>query len=135
MICGPAMPCTMLSETIALTRPRILIVNPIVVDNLHVMSNPIVTFIHFNARSLNKNFQKIKEYLDDLELSFDITAISETWAEPNTTEDILLNGYEVFHIARANRKGGDVALFNFITHSVQQNLLKLRISLNVSLSN
>ena len=60
--------------------------------------------IHFNVRSLNKNFQKIKECLDDLKLSFDIIAISETLIEPNTTEDILLNGYEVYHIARANRK-------------------------------
>ena len=66
--------------------------------------------IHFNARSLSKNFQKIKEYLDDLKLSFDIIAISETWAEPNTTEDILLKGYEYFHVARANRKGGGVSL-------------------------
>ena len=39
---------------------------------------------------------------DHLKLSFDIIAILETWAEPNTTEDILLNVYEVFHVARAN---------------------------------
>ena len=60
--------------------------------------------IHFNARSLNKNLQNIKECLDDLKQSFDMTANSETWAEPNTTEDVLLNGYEDFHVARANRK-------------------------------
>ena len=44
-------------------------------------------------------------------LSFDIIAISETWAEPNTTEAILLNGYEVLHVARTTTKGGGVALF------------------------
>ena len=49
----------------------------------------------------------MKEYLHDLKLSFDIIANSETWAESNTTED----GYEDFHVARANRKGGGVALF------------------------
>ena len=43
-ICGPAMPCTMLSQAIALTRARILIVNTIVTDYVHVISNPIVTF-------------------------------------------------------------------------------------------
>ena len=53
----------------------------------------------------------IKEFLDDLKLSFDIIAISETWAESNTTEDFLLNGYEMFHVEGANRKGGGVALF------------------------
>ena len=77
----------------------------------NVKSDSDFLLIHFNARSLNKNFQKIKEYLDDLKLSFDIIPISETWTEPNTTEDNLVNGYEVFHVARANRKGGGVALF------------------------
>ena len=77
----------------------------------NVKSDSDFSIIHFNARNLSKNFQKIKEYLDDLKLSFDIVAISETWAEPNTTEDILLNGCEVVHVARANRKGGGVALF------------------------
>ena len=37
-------------------------------------------------------------------------AISEIWAEQNTTEDFLLNEYEVFHVVCANRKGGGVAL-------------------------
>ena len=77
----------------------------------NVKSDSDFSLLHFNARSLNKNFQKIKEYLGDLKLSFDIIAISETWAEPNTTEDILLNGYEAFHVDRANKKGGGVALF------------------------
>ena len=79
--------------------------------HLHVKSDSDVLLIHFNARRLNKNFQKIKEYLDDLKLLFNKIAISETWAEPNTTEIILLNGYEVFHVAKANRKGDGVALF------------------------
>ena len=34
-----------------------------------------LSFIHFNARSLSKNFQKIKDTIDDLKLSFDIIAI------------------------------------------------------------
>ena len=43
-ICGRAMPCTMLRQTIAFTRAAMLIVNIIVIDNLYVKSNPIVTF-------------------------------------------------------------------------------------------
>ena len=77
----------------------------------NVKSDSDFSLIHLNARSLNKNFQKIKERLDDIQLYFDKITISETWAEPNTTEYMFLNGYEVCIIARANRKGGGVALF------------------------
>ena len=61
--------------------------------------------------SLNKNFHKIKDSIDDLKLSFDIIAISETWAETYTIYGFTLNGYEAFHIVRGQRKGGGVALY------------------------
>ena len=60
---------------------------------------------------LNKNFQKIKDSIEDLKLSFDIIAISETWAETDTIDGFTLNGYEAFHIVRGQRKGGGVALY------------------------
>ena len=41
----------------------------------YVKSKGDLSFIHFNARSLNKNFQKIKDSIDDLKFSFDIIAI------------------------------------------------------------
>ena len=77
----------------------------------YVKSKGDLSFIHFNARSLNKNFQKIKDSIEDLKLSFDIIAISETWAETDTIDGFTLNGYEAFHIVRGQRKGGGVALY------------------------
>ena len=38
-----------------------------------------LSYIQFNARSLNKNPQKIKDYILERNLQFDIIAISETW--------------------------------------------------------
>ena len=76
-----------------------------------VKSKGDLSFIHFNARSLNKNFQKIKDSIDDLKLSSDIIGISETWAETDTIDGFTLNGYEAFHIVRGQRKGGGVALY------------------------
>ena len=76
-----------------------------------VKSKGDLSFIHFNARSLNKNFQKIKDSIEDLKLSFDIIAISETWAERDTIDGFTLNGYEAFHIVRGQIKGGGVALY------------------------
>ena len=56
-----------------------------------VKSKGDLSFIHFNARSLNKNLKKIKDSIDDLKLSFDIIAISETWAETDTIAGFTLN--------------------------------------------
>ena len=42
-----------------------------------------MSFIHFNARSLKTNFHKIKDYILELNINFDIIAITETWIEPN----------------------------------------------------
>lgn len=42
-------------------------------------SNKSISLIHFNSRSLTANLQNIKEYLSQLNIEFDIIAISETW--------------------------------------------------------
>ena len=76
-----------------------------------VKSDSDSSFIHFNPLTLNKNFQKIKDSIEDLKLSCDIIAISETWAETDTIDGFKLNEYEAFNIVRGQRKGGGVALY------------------------
>ena len=49
--------------------------------------------IHFNARSLKANLQKINDYLQELHLKFDIIAVSETWAELDVIDDLNLTDY------------------------------------------
>ena len=39
--------------------------------------------VHYNARSLNPNMEKIVESLRQITLTFDIVAISETWTNEN----------------------------------------------------
>ena len=41
-----------------------------------------LSLIPFNARSLNTNFHKIKDYILQLKVKFDIIAITETCIEP-----------------------------------------------------
>ena len=53
--------------------------------------------IHFNARSLNANFAKIRNLIDELKTPFDIIAITETWLESDNYLDFLLNDYEFCH--------------------------------------
>ena len=70
-----------------------------------------LTLIHFNARSLKANFKKITDYLAELDLQFDIIAISETWAELDLISDYNINNYSGYHITRCDRRGGDLAIY------------------------
>ena len=47
------------------------------------------TILHINARSLNKNIDKILLLLTDFNLKFTIIAITETWA--NEAKNYFLN--------------------------------------------
>ncbi len=76
-----------------------------------------LSIIHFNARSLNQNYEKIESYLSELNYHFEIIAISETWTTPNN-EDFALPGYTSYFVSRNSKKGGGVALF--IDDSIKQ---------------
>ena len=73
-----------------------------------------MSFIHFNARRVKTNFHKIKDYnffILELNVNFDIIAITETWIEPNLINDFSINNYGAFHITRGTRRGGGVATY------------------------
>ena len=70
-----------------------------------------LTFIHFNARSLNSNFKYISNFLTELNITFDLITISETWSNTRTVDDYDLKGYDVCHNVRNNKKGGGVAYY------------------------
>ena len=78
----------------------------------HFKENENLNIIHFNARSLKANFVRIENYLCELKCMFDIITISETWLDKVCN---LLNfhmeGYEMFHVNRINKRGGGVAIF------------------------
>ena len=74
--------------------------------------NKDFSIIHFNARSLKKKFCNIEQYLQQLNVKFDIIAVSETWFDKNTNCDFyLLNGYELFSVSRNSSRGGGVAIY------------------------
>ena len=69
------------------------------------------SIIHFNCRSLNKNFKNIKKYLDQFN-KFSIIAFSETWMSNNKELKVEMDGYELFISNRNNNKtAGGVALY------------------------
>ncbi|KAJ8031441.1 hypothetical protein HOLleu_24631 [Holothuria leucospilota] len=71
-----------------------------------------LSIIHFNCRSLYANFSSLETYLNELNLKFDIIAISETWLNLDSNTALYeLDGYDMFHVDRSNRRGGGVAVY------------------------
>ena len=87
-------------------------------------NNPSV--IHFNARSLKANLNKMKDTLRELEYKFHIIAISETWFKENNWDgnevtnlhDAFL-GYKLYCNSRKNKTGGGV---QSISQSINQSI-------------
>ena len=63
-----------------------------------------LSFIHFNARSLSSNFKYISNFLTELNITFDLITISETWSNTHNVDDYHLKGYDVCHKVRNNKK-------------------------------
>ncbi len=69
-----------------------------------------LSLIHFNARSLQRNFGKIKDYLKQFS-RFSVIAVSESWLTYKKEVDVELDDYELFTTNRINRNGGGVVLY------------------------
>ena len=85
-------------------------------NGLSKKENTGLSIIHFNARSLNANFDHIKDFLFTLNIPFDVITISETWVEVEKTTDYEMLQYQAFHKVR----------------SLKANQCVLKIILNVS---
>ncbi len=70
-----------------------------------------LSIIHFNSRSLKKNFQDIKDILGASKKRFSVVAISESWGILECAQDYELEGYELHFINGVNKRGGGVALY------------------------
>ena len=70
---------------------------------------------HINIRSLNKNFDKLLEFLSIMKNEFDIIAISETWCNDdniNINSLYQIPNYTPIHqIRKTGNKGGGLVLY------------------------
>nr|XP_055059783.1 uncharacterized protein LOC129443303 [Misgurnus anguillicaudatus] len=78
--------------------------------NKNVDMEGALSILHFNSRSLYRNFVQIKDYVCQFN-KFNVIAVSETWLDNEKVEDVELEGYKLFTINRVNKKGGGVALY------------------------
>ena len=70
--------------------------------------------LHLNIRSIKKNFENFKMFLNSINFTFSIICFSETWLdETNSTENSLyeLPNYMSKHQVRSDRRGGRVSIY------------------------
>lgn len=70
------------------------------------------SLIHFNCRSLNKNFDNLSLLLVKLGVKFGCIAVTETWLKDSyTTELYQLDSYSFVNKGRNHGNGGGVSLY------------------------
>ena len=71
--------------------------------------------LHINIRSMNKNFEKLREYLSHVKGHFSIIALTETRCSDNKADENSLwqlPNYRTIHqIRNSGQKGGGIALY------------------------
>ena len=79
------------------------------VDSSNMNTN--FSIIHFNARSLVKNYNEITNYLNSLNHKFNVIVISETWLNVYNKDLYFIEDYNNIHITRDHKRGGGISLF------------------------
>ena len=96
------------------------------------------SIIHFNSRSLNKNFQKIRDYLNQFK-KFNVITVSVTWLDEEKTNSVEMEGYELFTSHRTNKTGGGVAIYvdkdlrcsKLMTNNIENILESITVEIHV----
>lgn len=79
-------------------------------SSLNIQDN-CISMMHINIRSAVKNLQKLETYLANLNHSFQVTAVSESWLKDHNAPLYCLEGYQAEHNVRPTRGGGGVSLY------------------------
>ena len=69
------------------------------------------SFLHLNCRSLLGNFDRFKTLTANLDTTFSIIGLSETWLNDKTFNQVDLPGYDFISNHRINKAGGGVGLY------------------------
>ena len=75
------------------------------------LGDKLLSVMHFNIRSFNKNGNEMISLIESLNHQPDILAISESFLDLNSIDNSLLNNYQGFHSVRSAGKRGGVSIF------------------------
>ena len=69
------------------------------------------SILNANIRGMATNLDKLKLFIEDLDYTFPIIGITETWLKSHNVDCHFINGYSHEYDIRLNRTGGGVSLF------------------------
>ena len=84
------------------------------IANLDTQNQPILSVFHSNIQSLLGNFENLEILLQNVDFSFDVIALSETWhthSNKDKFKDLSLPGYHFYKGKTGNRKSGGCGFF------------------------
>ena len=70
------------------------------------------SIIHFNTRSLMRNFDQLNLLLRNLNMPFSVIGVSETWLTDCTAELVNITGYNFVSNHRKSKTGGGVGIYS-----------------------
>ena len=76
-----------------------------------VDSKTSLSFIHFNCRSLRKNYENIFDYITSLSVTFDVIGLTETWINQDEIFSLFVPpNYSYVNCGRVEGRGGGVGI-------------------------
>ena len=93
--------------------------------NDHVSSfneNSRFSIMHLNARSLLKNLDQLNLILKNLNRTFSVLGVSETWLTESTSELVNIAGYNFVSSHRKTKAGGGVRIY--LQNNIEYKVIK-----------
>ena len=82
--------------------------------------------LHLNVRSLNQNFESLKELLTTIKFEFKVICLTEAWCKDDSRNETLFNleNYTAINQVRKHGKGGGICVFihNSLTFKLRSDL-------------
>jgi exonuclease III len=69
------------------------------------------SMLHLNIRSISNKFDCFKQFLDALDIHFQIIGLTETWLNDINHDSFNLNGYKYIGTNRSKKRGGGVGMY------------------------
>ena len=70
-----------------------------------------LSVIHLNIRSTKKNFRDLQIMLQNINHSFSVVALTESWLKPHNVSLFDLEGYTHEYITREKKQGGGISMY------------------------
>ena len=94
--------------------------------SLKIFNDKTFSVLHLNVRSLNKNFESLKELLTTIKFEFKVICLTETWCMDDPRNETLFNleNYTSINQVRKHGRGGGVCVFipNSLTFKLRSDL-------------